>query len=104
MGNICNPHGHGVTWFAPHTPHASVFAPAFTSAATEVPRSYVVDQKKSVDRQSLFWAANAVSNWAFGTNFALAIQDIRVAQLKLEARNFKLAEQLVTAPALEHNE
>lgn len=99
----CSPAGHGVTWFAPHTPHASVFAPAFTSAATKVPRSYVVDKMKSVDRESLYWAANAVSNWAFGSNFALAIKDIHAAQKKLETPFFQLAEELVTAPVSSQN-
>jgi len=70
--SICHPEGHGVTWFAPHTPHATVFAPATTSAATAVPRSYVCDSTKSVDRESLFWAASAVSNWAFGSMFSYA--------------------------------
>jgi len=101
--NICSPNGHGVTWFCSHSPHASVFAPASTSASTEVPRSYVVDATKSVDRLSLFWAASAVSNWAFGTNFKLAIKDIRAAQVQLEAPFFKLAEDLVTTPAAQHN-
>lgn len=101
--NVCHPQGHGVTWFAPHTAHASVFAPAFTSAASEVARSYVVDLTKSVDRKSLFWATSAISNWAFGTNFAMAIKDIRAAQVKMEAPNFALAERLVTAPAADHN-
>lgn len=83
--NECSPSDHGVVWWAPHTPHASVFAPAWTSVATSVPRSYTVDKTKSVDRQSLFWAASAVSNWAFGTNFKKAILDIRQAAKKLEA-------------------
>jgi len=101
--SICHPEGHGVTWFAPHTPHATVFAPAITSAATAVPRSYVCDATKSVDRESLFWAASAVSNWAFGSMFSYAIKDVRAAQAKLEAPNFILAEKLRTAPASEHN-
>lgn len=101
--SICSPEGHGVVWFASHTPHASVFAPAFTSSATEVPRSYVVDKTKSVDRDSLFWAANAVSNWAFGTMFSHAIKDIRAEQVKLEAPLFELAQKLVTTPASMHN-
>jgi len=101
--SILHPKGHGVTWFASHTPHASVFAPAFTSAATEMPRSYFIDQTKSVDRQSLFWAATAVSNWAFGSMFSHAIKDIRAAQDKLETPNFELAEKLNTAPVESHN-
>eukprot|EP00931_Biecheleriopsis_adriatica_P072981 TRINITY_DN47359_c0_g1_i1.p1 TRINITY_DN47359_c0_g1~~TRINITY_DN47359_c0_g1_i1.p1 ORF type:complete len:596 (-),score=88.39 TRINITY_DN47359_c0_g1_i1:45-1790(-) len=101
--SILHPEGHGVTWFASHTPHASVFAPAYTSAATRVPRCYVVDKTKNVDRHSLFWAATAVSNWAFGSMFSHAIQDVRTAQAELEAPLFKLAERLVTAPAAEHN-
>lgn len=101
--SILHPKGYGVSWFASHTPHASVFAPAYTSASTKVARSYVVDKTKSVDRESLFWAATAVSNWAYGSNFKMAIQDIRAAQEKLEAPNIELAEKLVFAPAAEHN-
>jgi dipeptidase len=103
--SICHPakYEHGVVWFASHTPHASVFTPAFTSAATVVPRSYVVDKTMSVDRQSLYWAASAVSNWAFGSMFKYAIQDIRRAQNKLEEPNFRLAEILATVPAETHN-
>jgi len=102
--NIAHPEGHGVTWFASHTPHASVFAPAATSASSAVPRSYVVDTKKNVDRASLYWAANAVSNWAFGSRYSYAIKDVRAAQKKLEAPLFKLAERLVTADAGAHNQ
>jgi dipeptidase len=102
--SICHPEGNGVTWFASHTPHASVFAPAFTSVATQVPRSYYLDKSKTVDRRSLFWAATAVSNWAFGSMFSHAIKDIRAAQEKLEAPLFQLAEELISAPASQHNE
>jgi dipeptidase len=101
--NVNHPQGNGVTWFASHTPHASVFTPAFTSGATEVPREYAVDKTKSVDRQSLYWAANAVSNWAYGTNFVQAMKDVRAAQQKLEAPQFQFAEVLRTSEPAKHN-
>lgn len=92
--SVCYPTGHGIVWVAPHTAHASVFAPVWTSAATEVPRQYQVERSKGVDRQSLFWAASAVSNWAYGTMFSKAILDIRAAQESLEPKAKAFAESL----------
>lgn len=100
--SACHPNGHGVVWFAPHTPHASIFTPAWTSAASEIARPYVVDAKQSVDRDSLYWAASAVSNWAFGSMFSHAILDIRAAQAEWEPQAQVLAERLVSASPAEH--
>merc|ERR1712190_555500 len=68
--NVCPRDGLGIVWFAPHTSHASVFTPIWTSAAPAVARPYVVDATKNVDRESLFWAVSGVSNWAFGSMFS----------------------------------
>lgn len=100
--SACHPKGHGIVWFAPHTPHASIFTPVWTSAAPEVARPYVVDAKLSVDRESLYWAANAVSNWAFGSMFSHAILDIRAAQAAWEPQAEALAEKLRLASPSEH--
>eukprot|EP00928_Gymnodinium_smaydae_P055262 TRINITY_DN38852_c0_g1_i1.p1 TRINITY_DN38852_c0_g1~~TRINITY_DN38852_c0_g1_i1.p1 ORF type:complete len:588 (-),score=56.15 TRINITY_DN38852_c0_g1_i1:110-1873(-) len=101
--NSCPSDGHGLVWYAPHTPHASVFSPAWSSAATAVARPYVVDKAKSVDRASLFWAVSAVSNWAFGSMFSHVIKDIRAAQADQEDKSKEFAAQLAKAPAEEHN-
>lgn len=92
--NVCPPNGSGIVWFAPHTPHASVFAPAWTSSATAVPRPFAVDESLSVDRKSMFWAASAVSNWAYGTMFSKAIVDVRAGQKRLEERAAEFAKAL----------
>merc|ERR1719325_245483 len=102
--SACHPEGHGLVWLAPHTPHASVFTPAWTSASTMVARQYVVNNKLSVDRESLFWAVRAVSNWAFGSMFSRAILDIRAAQNELELKSQALAATLRYAQAAEHND
>jgi len=101
--SVCHPEGHGIVWLAPHTPHASVFAPVWTSAATMVARPYFVNESLSVDRESLFWAVSAVSNWAFGSMFSHAIVDIRAAQAELEPKAEALAAMLQHAGAAEHN-
>merc|ERR550532_3921366 len=99
--NVCPPNGTGVVWFAPHTPHASVFSPAWTSAGTAVPRAFVVNESLKVDHQSLFWAASAVSNWAHGSMFSRAIADVRAEQRRLEERAFAVAGSLEGAGARE---
>jgi len=89
--------GNGIVWFAPHTAFGSVFAPMWTSAATSVARSYVVDKTKNVDRESLFAAASIATNWAYGSNFNMAMADIRTVQVPLEKEGFALATQLTTS-------
>jgi len=101
--SACHPEGNGIVWFAPHTPHASAFAPVWTSAATAVPRPYFVNEALSVDHESLFWAVSAVSNWAFGSMFSRAIVDIRAAQADLEPKAQALAAALRHADATEHD-
>jgi len=101
--SACHPEGHGIVWFAPHTSHASVFAPVWTSAATKVARPYIVNESMSVDRESLFWAVSAVSNWAFGSMFSHAIVDIRAAQAELEPKAQALAAELRHAKMEEHD-
>merc|ERR1711920_443365 len=83
-----------MVWFAPHIPHASVFTPALTSASIKVARPYIVDAKKSVDRESLFWAVSAVGNWAHGSMFSRAIVDIRAKQDGWEQKSHDLADEL----------
>jgi len=95
--NVCPPQGNGIVWFAPHTSHASVFTPIWSSAAEGIARPYVVDSTQPVDRASLFWAVSAVSNWAFGSMFSHAIVDIRAAQVEQEQRAHLLASTLATA-------
>lgn len=102
--SVCPPTGHGVVWFAPHTSHASVFAPVWSSGANDIARPYVVDRSKSVDRESLFWAVSAVSNWAFGSMFSYAIIDIRAAQVKQESHSNLLASALATSDPTKHTE
>mmetsp|Transcript_144816 Transcript_144816/g.250682 ORF Transcript_144816/g.250682 Transcript_144816/m.250682 type:complete len:578 (+) Transcript_144816:75-1808(+) len=97
--STCSSTSNGVVWFAPHTPHASVFAPAWSSSATTVSRAYSIDKTLGVDRQSLFWAASAVSNWAYGSNFKRAIVDIREAQAKLEATSLEVGTKLESEPS-----
>jgi dipeptidase len=89
--------GHGVVWAAPHTPHASVFAPVWSSAAKAIPRPYVVDATKNVDRESLFGAVSGVSNWAHGSMFSHAIIDIRERQRQIEKGSMALASLLHTS-------
>jgi len=100
----CRQERSGVVWIAPHSPHASVFAPVWSSSATAVPRSYVIDKNLSVDRQSLFGAALAVGNWAHGSQFSRAIVDIRAAQVPLEAEGHKLAADLAFHALEAHND
>jgi dipeptidase len=94
--SVCNSKRHGIVWFAPDTPHASVFAPVWTSQASVVARAYVVDQTQNVDRDSLFWAVSAVSKWAYGSMFSHAIVDIRAAQAGWELQASDLAAELMT--------
>jgi len=100
--HACHPAGHGVVWIAPHTPHASIFVPVWTSAGPEIARPYVVDAKQKVDRMSLFWAANGVSNWAHGSMFNRAIVDIRAARAALEPQALELAAELNKAEPNSH--
>lgn len=97
--SVCSPTKNGVVWFAPHTPHASVFAPAWSTTATTIARSYFVDKSLNVDRKSLFWAASAVSNWAYGTVFNKAILDMREAQATMEAVSLEVATKLESEPS-----
>eukprot|EP00420_Gonyaulax_spinifera_P024276 CAMPEP_0197902330 /NCGR_PEP_ID=MMETSP1439-20131203/53177_1 /TAXON_ID=66791 /ORGANISM="Gonyaulax spinifera, Strain CCMP409" /LENGTH=578 /DNA_ID=CAMNT_0043523345 /DNA_START=49 /DNA_END=1785 /DNA_ORIENTATION=- len=98
--SVCHPDGHGIVWFAPHTPHASVFVPAWTSGTGAPPsKKFVVDKAASVDRESLFWAVSAVSNWAFGSMFSRAIADIRRAQAEFEPMAHELAAKLASSAA-----
>jgi len=92
--NECHPDGNGIVWVAPHTAHASVFAPVWSSGAADVARPYHINTKIPVDRASLWWAASAVSNWAFGTMFSKAIVDIREQQAKVEPKCEAVAESL----------
>merc|ERR1712224_925842 len=69
----------------------------WTNTATAVPRSYFVDKTKNVDRDSLFAAAQIAMNWAYGTRFNMAIEDIRAVQAPLEKESFALARQLYTS-------
>lgn len=100
--NVCPPKGHGLVWFAPHTPHASIFSPAWSTASDAVARPYVVNSFKSVDHESLFWAVSSVSNWAFGSMFSHVILDIRAAQAEQESKARTFASALQHAPAEEH--
>lgn len=102
--NVCPPSGNGIVWFAPHTSHASVFAPVWSSGAGDIARPYVVDTKKSVDRESLFWAVSAVSNWAFGSMFSYAIVDIRKEQVEQERRSNLIASTLATSDSAKQTE
>jgi len=100
--SVCNQETSGIVWFAPHTAHASVFAPVWTSSAGDVATPYVVDQSQAVDRKSLFWAVSAVSNWAYGSMFSRAIVDIRAAQAEWEPRAQRLVSMLATTTAKSH--
>jgi len=102
--SVCSQETPGVVWFAPHTAHASVFAPVWTSSAGDVARPYHVDTAQAVDRKSLFWAVSAVSNWAYGSMFSHAIVDICAAQAQWEPRAQQLADTLATAAAASHSE
>eukprot|EP00929_Paragymnodinium_shiwhaense_P112589 TRINITY_DN80841_c0_g1_i1.p1 TRINITY_DN80841_c0_g1~~TRINITY_DN80841_c0_g1_i1.p1 ORF type:complete len:588 (+),score=127.48 TRINITY_DN80841_c0_g1_i1:109-1872(+) len=92
----CRTSGHGVVWVAPHTPHASVFAPVWSSASTAVPRPYFVDKKKKVDQLSLFWASSAISNWAQAM-FSEMIVDIRKRQAEIEVDSLRVARMLASS-------
>merc|ERR1712080_467693 len=50
-----------------------------------------------------YWAANAVSNWAYGSMFSRVMMDIRTEQAKLEGQALALAASLSTGAAEWHN-
>lgn len=101
--NVVRGDGHGIVWIAPHIPHASVFAPAWTSVATTISPRFAVDKTLDVDRGSLFWAVSAVANWAHGSMFNRAIIDIRRAQVVWDQQAQELEAILKNLAAVDHN-
>jgi dipeptidase len=53
----------GVVWFGQHAPHASTFAPIYGSTTTLAP-SYTKGTIYQFSRESSWWAACAVENYA----------------------------------------
>jgi len=75
-----------LAWFAPDDAKTSVFTPLYAGNFT-VPRAYEIGRRDRFDRNSAFWAANFINNWA-NLNWRAMIQDIRAKQAEIEDRLF----------------
>ncbi len=80
-----------LAWFAPDDAKTSVFTPLY-AGNFKVPAAYEIGRRDRFDRNSFFWAANFIGNWA-NLNWSGMMQDIRAKQAEIENKLF--ADQLV---------
>ena len=75
-----------LAWFAPDDAKTPVFSPLY-AGNMKVPPAYEIGRRDRYDRNSAFWAANFINNWA-NLNWKGMIQDIRAKQVEIEDRLF----------------
>ena len=80
-----------LVWFAPDDAKTSVFTPLY-AGNFKVPAAFEIARRDRFDRNSIYWAANFISNWA-NLNWSGMMQDIRAKQAEIE--NKLLADQPV---------
>ncbi len=80
-----------LVWFAPDDAKTSVFTPLY-AGNFKVPTAFEIGRRDKFDRNSFYWAANFISNWA-NLNWSGMMQDIRARQVEIEDKLF--ADQMV---------
>jgi dipeptidase len=75
-----------LAWFAPDDAKTSVFTPLY-AGNFKVPAAYEIGRRDRFDRNSFYWAANFIGNWA-NLNWSGMMQDIRAKQVEIESRLF----------------
>ncbi len=75
-----------LAWFAPDDAKTSVFTPLY-AGNFKVPAAYEIGRRDRFDRNSFFWAANFIGNWA-NLNWSGMMQDIRARQAEIENKLF----------------
>lgn len=75
-----------LAWFAPDDAKTSVFSPLY-AGNLKVPAAYEIGRRDKYDRNSAFWAANFINNWA-NLNWKAMIGDIRAKQAEVEDKLF----------------
>jgi len=75
-----------LAWFAPDDAKTSVFTPLY-AGNFKVPVAYEIGRRDRFDRNSFYWAANFVGNWA-NLNWSGMMQDIRAKQVEIENKLF----------------
>jgi dipeptidase len=75
-----------LVWFAPDDAKTSVFTPLY-AGNFKVPAAFEIGRRDRFDRNSFYWAANFIGNWA-NLNWSGMMQDIRARQLEIENKLF----------------
>lgn len=75
-----------LAWFAPDDAKTAVFSPLY-AGNLKVPAAYEIGRRDRFDRNSAWWAANFVNNWA-NLNWRAMLQDIRAVQSEIEDKLF----------------
>jgi dipeptidase len=75
-----------LAWFAPDDAKTSVFTPLY-AGNFKVPTAFEIGRRDRFDRNSFYWAANFVGNWA-NLNWSGMMQDIRARQAEIENKLF----------------
>ncbi len=96
--NWMPPHIGGLMWFGYDKTATSIQMPLYCGV-TQVPDSWLNQTRVDVDRNSMYWASNFISNWA-NLKFSYMIKDIREKRAELMGEMFAL-QPYVEATALE---
>ena len=90
-----------VLWFAPASPHGSVFTP-FHVHLRDIPSSFRSGHQSNFDRTSAFWAACFVHNIA-NLKWSYAIQDIQKRQAQLEQGSVAMVKNMDESIKMDSN-